>query len=78
MRTHTTAVLALVFVAACSAPRSAQQAPARAPAQRVAAQPPAPFQGGNAITQSELPYEQLVAQTQRAGKPALLFFWTSW
>lgn len=78
MRFHTTAMLALAL-AACSGSGAAQRAPAAQQVQTPARpQPPAAFQGGNAITQSEVPYEQLVAQTQRAGKPALLFFWTSW
>ena len=71
MRTLALAAV-LLAVAAC-----AQKSPeATTPTAQAPARPA--FRGGNAITQSDTPYDQLLAQARSAGRPAVLFFWTSW
>jgi hypothetical protein len=63
-----------VFLGACSS--SATPAPA-APAGY--AQAPAPaWGGGYAFAQRDAPYEQVLASARQTGRPAVLFFWTSW
>lgn len=75
MRTLTLAAVVLAL-AACSSERPAAQAPTVRTA--TAAPTRTAFRGGNAITQSETPHDQLLAQARSTGRPAVLFFWTSW
>ena len=80
MRTAATACVVLLFLTACSGPGGSRPAaPQAAVPQQARPAPPAPtFQGGNAIRRGEVPYEQLLAEARSTGRPAVLFFWTSW
>jgi hypothetical protein len=94
MRISPTALLLALLATACSGPGSSGPgssgpgssgqgtATRNAPGQRVAQTPARPaqpaFTGGNAIKRSEVPYNQLLAEARGTGKPAVLFFWTSW
>ncbi len=70
------AVCVLGLAAACS---SSDAPTTRSPANvgtRAAA--PVVAGGGYAFPNQDAPYETVLAEARRTGKPALLFFWTSW
>jgi len=68
------AVCALGAAAACSS----SGGPAPAPAARGAPAPVPSRAGGYAFPTQDAPYEAILAEASRTGRPALLFFWTSW
>lgn len=69
------AVCALGLAAACSS----SDAPSRSPANvGTRATAPVAATGGYAFPNQDAPYQSVLAEARRTGKPALLFFWTSW
>ncbi len=71
------AVCALGLAAACSSSGAPAPSPSRA-APRGTAPAPVARAGGYAFPSQDAPYESVLAEARRTGKPALLFFWTSW
>jgi len=65
------AVCALGIATACSSP-----GPSARPTSGGAA--PVISSGGYAFPTRDAPYESILAEAGRTGRPALLFFWTSW
>ena len=71
------AVCALGVAAACSS--SGTPSGASTPASSgSSASAPVGSSGGYAFPTRDAPYESILAEASRTGRPALLFFWTSW
>jgi hypothetical protein len=67
------AVCALGVAAGCSS-----SGPAAPSAAGPGASAPVMRGGGYAFPTKDAPYEAILAEASRTGRPALLFFWTSW
>ncbi|MDJ0521710.1 MAG: hypothetical protein QNJ90_06500 [Planctomycetota bacterium] len=69
------AACALGALTACSSDEGTASTSQR----QVGTRAPAPVAHGSyAFPQQDVPYQAVLAEAQRTGKPALLFFWTSW